>query len=152
MSKELIMKSLKRPPGLIAVIAVQVLAGSLSLIGGIVPSAFSLTSHMQGLGFLQFLAPVLPSVLIFLGVFYLSLSYGLWKGYSWAWVASIGFEIVHIVADIGFIASRSFAIDKFVGLVVILLMLWYLLRPGVRAYFGKGKKDDLSGGHGIFSR
>jgi multisubunit Na+/H+ antiporter MnhB subunit len=137
------MKSLKRPRGLIAVITVQVLAGLLSLIGGIIPSAFSLTAQAPSLGFLQFLAPVLPIVLIVLGIFYLSLSYGLWKGYGWAWAAEIVFILVHIVADIGFLASRSFAIDKFVGLVVIGLILWYLLRPGVRAYFGKGKKPIL---------
>lgn len=132
------MKFLKRPRGLIVVICVQVLAGLLSLLGGIVPSAFSLTGQAQGLGFLEFLAPVLSIVLIVLGVFYLGLSYGLWKGYGWAWVATIVFILVHIVADIGFVASRSFAIDKLVGLVAIGLILWYLLRPGVREYFGKG--------------
>lgn len=81
-SMELIgMKSLKRPRGLIVVISVQVLAGLLSLLGGIVPSAFSLTAQAHSLGFLQFLAPALPIVLVVLGVFYLSLSYGLWKGH-----------------------------------------------------------------------
>jgi len=131
-------KSLTRPYGLIVIIIVQVLAGLLSLIGGIVPSVFSLSSQAQGLGFLQFLAPVLPTVLIVLGVFYLSLSYGLWKGYGWVWATEIVFILVHIVADIGFVASRSFAIDKLIGLVIILLILCYLLLPGVRAYFGKG--------------
>lgn len=132
------MKSFTRPRGLVAVIIIQVLAGLLSLIGGIVPSAFSLTSPAQGLGFLQFLAPFLPITLVVLGVFYLILSFGLWKGYSWAWIASIVFILVHIVADIGFVASRSFALDKLIGLVVILTILWYLLRPRVRAYFSKG--------------
>lgn len=136
------MKSLKRPLGLIPVIIVQVLAGLLSLVGGIIPSAFSLNAQAQNLGFLQFLAPELSLVLIVLGVFYLSLSYGLWKGYHWAWVASIGFIVVHIIADFGFVASRSFAIDKVIGLAVIGLILLYLLRPGVRAYFNKGKKTD----------
>lgn len=126
-----------RPKGLIFVIIVQVLAGLLSLIGGLVPSAFSLNAHSANLGFLQFLAPVLSTVLIILGGFYLTLSYGLWKGYSWAWTSNIAFIFVHIVADIGFVASRSFALDKFVGLVILLAFLWYLLRPGVRAYFSK---------------
>ncbi len=58
------MKSPTRPHGLIVIIFVQVLAGLLSLIGGIVPSVFSVTPQMQGLGFLQFLAPVLSLVLI----------------------------------------------------------------------------------------
>jgi hypothetical protein len=138
------MKSLARPRGLIAVIIVQVLAGLLSLIGGIVPAAFSLTPQSQNLGFLQFLAPYLSIVLITLGVFYIGLSYGLWKGFSWAWVASVVFILVHIVADVGFVASRSFAIDKFVGLVVMLIILWYLLGHRVQVYFGKGNEYDSS--------
>ena len=137
------MKSLTRPRGLIIVIIVLSLAGLLSLVGGITPSAFSLTSQGQSLGFLQFLAPVLPIVLIVLGIFYLGLSYGLWKGYRWAWTANIIFILIHVVADVGFVASRSFAIDKVIGLVVIVTILWYLLRPRVRAYFGKEKNDDF---------
>lgn len=134
------MKYLTRPPGLMVIIIIQVLAGLLSLIGGIIPSVFSLPTHMQSLGFLQFLAPVLPTVLIILGVFYLSLCYGLWKGYGWAWSAEVVFILVHIVADVGFVASRSFAVDKLVGLVIILTILWYLLRPSVRVYFEKGNE------------
>lgn len=138
------MKSLTRPRSLIAISSIQALAGVLSLVGGIVPSVFGLTAQSQNLGFLQFLAPVLSPVLIVLGVFYLSLSYGLLRGYRWAWVANVVFILVHIVADIGFVASRSFAIDKFVGLVVIGLMLSYLLLPGVRAYFRKEKMHRSS--------
>ena len=74
------MKTLTRPRGLIVIILVQILVGLLSLIGGIIPSVFSLTSQAQSLGFLQFLAPILPIVLIVLGVFYLSLSYGFMEG------------------------------------------------------------------------
>jgi hypothetical protein len=138
------MKSLKQPKGLMVIIFFQVLAGLLSLIGGIIPSVFSMSAQTQNLGFLQFLAPFLSIVLIVLGIFYLGLSFGLWKGYRWAWTASVVFILVHSVADIGFVASRSFAIDKFVGLVIIGLMLRYLFLPGVRAYFGKGQRKDGS--------
>lgn len=125
-----------RPRGLFLVILVEGLLGLLSLVGGLT----SLSQHTalpqpQGLGFIQSLAPVLPEVMIVLGIFFLILCAGLWQGYRWAWMATIIFEIVHIVADIGFIASRSFAIDKFVGLVIIISTLYYLLRPTVRAYF-----------------
>jgi len=138
------MKSLTRPRGLIVISIVLCLAGILSLIGGIIPSVFSLSSQTLNLGFLQFLAPLLPIVLIVLGVFYLGLSYGLWKGYRWAWAANVVFILIHIVVDIGFVASRSFAIDKVVGLVIIVSMLGYLLLPGVRAYFGKGNAHGSS--------
>jgi uncharacterized membrane protein (DUF2068 family) len=127
---------LSRPRGLMFVILVEGLLGLLSLVGGITSlSVHNALPQPQGLGFLQSLAPVLPDVMIALGVFFLILCVGLWQGYRWAWMATIIFEIVHIVADIGFIASRSFAVDKFIGLVIIVGTLYYLLRPTVRAYF-----------------
>ena len=127
-----------RPRGLILVIVLQVLVGLLSIVGGVTSASLSGLPLPQGLGFLQVLAPVLPIVMIVLGVFFLILSYGLWRGYGWAWTLTIVFEVIHIVADIGFIASRSFALDKIIGLVFILGTLYYLLRPRVREYFGKG--------------
>lgn len=133
------MKSLKQPKGLMVIIFVQVLAGLLSLIGGIIPSVFSMSAQTQNIGFLQFLAPFLSIVLIVLGIFYLGLSFGLWKGYRWAWTASVVFILVHSVADIGFVASRSFAIDKFVGLVIIGLMLGTCFSQEYVRTLGKGK-------------
>jgi hypothetical protein len=64
-----------------------------------------------------------------------------WQGRRWAWTAAIAFEVVHIVADIGFVLDRSFALDKFVGLIVILAILSYLTRPAVRAYFCSKESD-----------
>ena len=129
--------SITRPRGLILVILIEGLLGLLSLIGGITSSSLHALPLPQGLGFLQMLAPMLPEVMMFLGVFFLVLCFGLWVGYKWAWTATIVFELIHILADIGFIASRSFAVDKFVGLAIILATLYYLTRPSVRAYFHK---------------
>ena len=126
-----------RPRGLFLVILVEGLLGILSLVGGIASSSLHTLPQPQGLGFLAVLAPVLPSVLIILGLFFLVLCFGLWLGYRWAWIAMIVFEIIHIIADIGFIASRSFAGDKIVGLLIIIGTLCYLTRPHVRKYFHK---------------
>ena len=125
-----------RPRGLIIVIILQILTGFLSFIGG--ATAMFLTSHLptpQGLGFLQILAPVFPVVMVLLGLFFFITSYGLWRGYRWGWTATIVFNIIHIIVDFGFIADRSFAADKIVGLVFIVGTLLYLSLPGVRAYF-----------------
>jgi hypothetical protein len=56
---------------------------------------------------------------------------------GWAWTAAVALQLVHIVADVGFVASRSFAVDNFVGLVLVVSMLGYLSQPRVRAYFSR---------------
>jgi hypothetical protein len=127
--------------GLLGVIAVHSSLGLLSIAGGIGSLTSGGLSEPQGLGFLQVLAPVFPLVMISLGLFFLITSVGLWQGRRWAWTAAIAFEVVHIVADIGFVLDRSFALDKFVGLIVILAILSYLTRPAVRAYFCSKESD-----------
>ena len=126
------------PPPPLAVIAVNVVLGVLSLLAATTSLATGVpVPEPTGLGFLQPLAPVFPAVEIVLGTFFLVISYGLWCGHRWAWIANVAFECVHIVADIGFLASRAFSLDKIIGLVVILGVLAYLTRPRVRAWYAR---------------
>ena len=119
------------------VVAINAIMGTLSLAGGIGSMAAGTLPMATGLGFLQFLAPVLPEAMLGIGAFQLAMAFGLWRGLRWAWTLTVVFAAVHTVADIGFVADRSFAVDKLVGLLIILGTLAYLLRPGVRAYFGR---------------
>jgi hypothetical protein len=125
----------KRPRGIAIVAVIQFLFGALSVIGAIGSLSVSRLPPPRGLGFLQPLAPVFPIVLLVVGAFLLLLSFGLWRGLRWAWTLTLAFESVHVIADIGFVAARSFALDKIIGLAIIAGMLIYLTRPRVRAYF-----------------
>jgi hypothetical protein len=127
----------QRSAGLGVVASIQGLFGGLGLIGGLGALGASTLAVPHGLGFLDLLAPAFPLVLIVLGVVMLALSVGLWRGYRWAWLGTLAFELFHIVADVGFVLDRSFALDKAIGLVVIVGMLIYLTRADVRAYFGR---------------
>jgi hypothetical protein len=109
--------------------------GGLSLIGGVGALASGTVFAPTGLGFLQVLAPVLPVAMIGIGAVQLVMAIGLLRGLKWAWTLAVGFELVHTLADVGFVMDRSFALDKLVGLSIILASLAYLLRPSVRDYF-----------------
>jgi uncharacterized membrane protein (DUF2068 family) len=117
------------------IVAINLIMGTLSLLGGLNSVGTGWGPGAASLGFLQFLAPVLAQAMIVIGTLQLVLGYGLWRGLAWAWTLAVAFEVVHTVADIGFIADRTFAIDKFVGMTIILGSLAYLLRPSARAYF-----------------
>ncbi|HYW88508.1 MAG TPA: DUF998 domain-containing protein [Chloroflexota bacterium] len=124
-----------RPLGVIAPVVVQVLAGTLSIVGGL-GSLASGAAVPDGLGLLRPLAPIFPAALLVIGAFFLVCSYGLWYGQRWAWLAAIGFSVLHIVADVGFVADRAFGLDKVIGLVVIVGVLCCLTRSSVVAYVG----------------
>jgi hypothetical protein len=125
-----------RPTGLEIVAAVQGLFGALGLVGGLGALAAPTLPAPTGLGLLQVFAPNFPLLMIGLGVLLMALSVGLWQGRTWAWLGTILVEVVHIVVDIGFVFDRSFALDKALGLIVIVGVLLYLSRPDVRTYFG----------------
>lgn len=138
-----------RPRGVLVVIAVNIVLGVLSIIAAVITlSTSTAVPSPKGLGFLQPLAPVFPAVEVFLGSFFLVVSYGLFTGRRWAWRANVAFELIHIVADIGFVASRSFAIDKVIGLAVIFGVLGYLTRPRVREYFNQTEPRPALGPSG----
>ena len=72
--------------------------------------------------------------IVAVGVISFLLGYGLWKGQPWAWTWTF------ISSNAGLIVSIAGVIFGIgiVGLVVYSNFIYYLTRPGVRSYFGKG--------------
>jgi hypothetical protein len=128
-----------RPFGVGVVATIDAIMGGLSILGGLGSLAVTSLPAPAGLGFLQFLEPVLPESMLGIGAIQLVMAYGLWRGLPWAWTLAVVFETIHVLADIGFVADRSFTLDKLVGLVIIVGSLAYLLRPSVRAFFGRAQ-------------
>lgn len=105
--------------------------------------------------FLVFSA-VVGCVFLAMGVGYLTMFYGLLKGKGWAWLLTIVLLMVGIIIQIvsttsgdvfniseinkDKINSRSTVSEitiSTIGIVVNMIIIYYLLRPHVRAYFGK---------------
>jgi hypothetical protein len=76
-------------------------------------------------------------VVVVIGLLYLGLAWGLWTGKGWAWTLSL------ILAALGIIVSLISLASGRIGPIVILildaLIVYYLFRPNVRAFFGEYK-------------
>jgi hypothetical protein len=83
---------------------------------------------------------------------YLIVSYGLLKGKGWAWIVTVILTIIAIVIQVTSIISNSVLsqsltndlaaivpglIAHIVGIAINGVILYYLYRPNVKAYFGK---------------
>jgi hypothetical protein len=94
------------------------------------------------------------SIVLAVGIGYLIVSYGLLKGKEWAWTVTVILTIIAIVIQIISVISTtmlnaSFAgdmnaliseiISHIIGLAINGVILYYLYRPHVKAYFGKSK-------------
>ena len=75
-------------------------------------------------------------VLLAIAIAYLVVAYGLLKGFGWSWTFAVILSIISIVLN-----AVSVAVGNFYSIISIIisgLILYYLYRPHVKAFFGKG--------------
>ncbi len=78
---------------------------------------------------------ILGAVFIALGVAYFFVAWGLLKGKPWAWTVTLILTIIDIAVGVVSIIANPASI---IGLIINGIILYYLFRPHVKAYFGKG--------------
>jgi hypothetical protein len=137
----------KRPTG-VTVIAVLVIIGGILLllagIAGVVVGSLSI-SQIIGLGFV-----IIGAIILAVGIGYLVVSYGLLKGKRWSWTITVILLFIGIAIDVAsIIIFGSFAINmdtssflttnsgSIAGIIISVIILYYLYRPHVKSYFGK---------------
>jgi hypothetical protein len=89
-----------------------------------------------GVGTISALLLVLGAVVLILGILYLAVGIGFLGGKTWAWTLGIIVSIVGVILDVVQIAFQNYG--SILGLIIGVLIIYYLMRPHVKAYFGKG--------------
>jgi len=74
-------------------------------------------------------------ILIAIGILSFVVAYGLLKGRRWAWILTVILSIISIVLAAITIAAGS--IPSIISIIISGIILYYLYRPHVKAYFGK---------------
>lgn len=108
-----------------------------NLTGGQVPPIPAGVPPMAVQSFLGGLGIVFGAVLVAIGIVSFIVAYGLLKGKGWAWTVTIILSIISIVWNVITIATAA----NFGGIIPIIIdavIIYYLYRPHVKAYFGKG--------------
>ena len=115
------------------------LQGNLTIDGqappippGTPPMAFQ--SFLGGLGI------AFGAVLVALAIVSFIVAYGLLKGKGWAWTVTLILSIISIVFNAISIAASAGAnlIGGIISIIISAVIIYYLYRPHVKAYFGKG--------------
>lgn len=75
------------------------------------------------------LAWVIAGILAVIGIISLVIAYGLWTGKGWAWLLALIFAIIGLIIGIFSLNIITIVIDA--------VILYYLTRPHVKAFFGK---------------
>ncbi len=80
------------------------------------------------------------AVLVALAIVSFIVAYGLLKGKGWAWTVTLILSIISIVFNAISIATTAGAnlIGGIISIIISAVIIYYLYRPHVKAYFGKG--------------
>jgi hypothetical protein len=82
-------------------------------------------------------------VLVAIAIVSFIVAYGLLKGKGWAWTVAIILSIISIVLNAITLVTAAAAgnaanFGGIIGVIISGIILYYLFRPHVKAYFGKG--------------
>ena len=97
---------------------------------------------LVGIAFLALVALEIGVFLVIIGIFSLLIGYELWTGKNWAWTIGVKFSILGIIG--GIISLTTGNTGAIVGLMLQVSIIYYLTRPYVKAYFGKGPATDTT--------
>jgi uncharacterized membrane protein (UPF0136 family) len=94
-------------------------------------SPMALQSFLGGLGI------AFGAVLVAIAVVSFVVAYGLLKGKGWAWTVAIILSIISIVWNaITLVTAANYG--GIISIIISGIIIYYLYRPHVKAYFGKG--------------
>lgn len=141
----------KRPTGVTIIGILSIIGGLVMLIGGIslvtlaavlpiLPmSDDQINSQLATAGMspamLSMVSSATGGLLLILGIASLVVAYGLFKAKKWAWSISVVLSIISIAMGIVSIVTGNFG--SIASIAISGVILYYLYRPHVKAYFGK---------------
>jgi uncharacterized membrane protein (DUF2068 family) len=103
----------------------------LTIIGGIALLSIGAALVVIGIGV----------ALIVLGIAYFVMAYGLWKGKRWAWTITLILSVIGIILGIASIATGN--VGAIIHIIINAVVIYYLYRPNVKAYFGKVQPSTI---------
>ena len=147
----------RRPTGVTILGVLAILGGIAGLIGGVtliglglligtllasqISNQLTLAGYpgLSGLeaGLIGTIVIVLGVVVLLVGILYLAVGIGFFGGKGWAWTLGLIASVINVVLSIVQIAFGSYG--SIIGLIIGGLILYYLMRPHVKTFFGKGQ-------------
>jgi hypothetical protein len=81
-------------------------------------------------------------VLIILGIISFIVAWGLLKGKGWAWTVTLVLSVISIIMGMMSVAGGN--VGAIVNVIIAGVIIYYLYRPYVKAYFGKTTTTSLA--------
>jgi hypothetical protein len=131
--------ALVRPRGVSMLTALVIIGGIVDFSAAVLSLAvasvyLSWVGIIAGGGGTGLLLTLIGFGSVVVGIFCFVLAYGLWNARSWAWTWTLISSIVGLVISVIAIAVGI----GLIGIVIYPIIMYYLTRSQVKAFFGKG--------------
>jgi hypothetical protein len=135
----------KRPTGVTVLAILDILGGIVGLAAGALfigiaaLASSSLAAQYPALGTISGIASILyalGALALVLGLISIVVAIGFLGGKGWAWTLGIVVSVINIIVSI--VETVIGFSSNIVGIVFSIIIIYYLMRPHVKAYFGKG--------------
>src|SRR2546429_2878882 len=128
-----------RPVGITILAVLEILMGIVGLLASLVIIGFSaLFATLPTVGSLVgAIGLVIGGVVLFFSIIWLAIGVGVLHGRGWSWTLGMIFSILSLLGAIGAL-TIGLITGGVGGLIFWGLMLYYLTRTHVKAFFGKG--------------
>ena len=124
-----------RPTGVTIIAALEIISGIIAIAFG---AFFGALMGAMGMGIDMMgkesgvIFGAIGVITVSLGVLSFVMAWGLLKGKSWAWTITLILTIISLIFDLPSM--------NVIGLIIDIVILYYLFRPHVKIFFGKGRQ------------
>lgn len=140
----------KRPTGVTIIAILATIVGILYILMGMLAVTagsllMTLPVDLEGtdpqlLGSLALIFQLVGGIVLVIGIAFMIVAYGTAKAKEWAWVSLVILSFVSIGTSLIEIALTSEASGSAIIIGLNAIILYYLYRPHVKAYFGRAVK------------
>jgi len=124
-----------RPVGIAILAILEILGGILVILfGALSGTILSSIATAPNMAMLGPVAGVIGIAFVILGVIALVNGYGLWTGMKWAWWLTVVIAVISVIVNLLSLVHANFG--ALGGIIVEAIILYYMTRPNVKAYFG----------------
>jgi len=135
----------ERPFGVTILAVLEAIVGILYIIGGLLLIAggtfivgFMMHRYRVPIGLpIGTIVMVAGIIVLLLGIIALVMAKGLWDGKGWAWTITLILSVLGLIIGLASLIFSPSA-GALIPLLINILIIYYLTRPHVKAFFGKG--------------
>ncbi|NYT15924.1 MAG: hypothetical protein GKC02_08220 [Methanomassiliicoccales archaeon] len=73
-----------------------------------------------------------------IGIIYVLVGFGCFKGWSWIWVLAIIITVLYLILNVVNLVLNNFAdwVSPLIIILISMFVIWYLFTPKVKRWFG----------------